>query len=100
MRFARAAVAHRCQQRLERAIAFLGRNGLLAPGEHLTILDAELDAGKMCLLEYPIVSPQPNDTRYEGGNTASLCGALSPEKRTAIYQTSRGTLGVITNAHS
>jgi hypothetical protein len=51
MRFARAAVAHRCQQRLERAIVFLGHNGFLTRGEYSTIPDAELDAGKRYLLD-------------------------------------------------
>ena len=51
MRFARAAVAHRCQQRLERAIVFLGHNGFITRGEYSTIPDAELDAGKRYLLD-------------------------------------------------
>jgi len=50
MRFAFAAVAHRCQQRLERAIVFLGHNGFLTRGEYSTVPDAELDAGKRHLL--------------------------------------------------
>jgi hypothetical protein len=51
MRFARAAVSHRCQQRLERAIVFLGHNSFLTCGEYSTIPDAELHAGKRYLLD-------------------------------------------------
>src|SRR6476646_11933675 len=42
MRFAGAAAAHGCQQRIERAIVCLGHGDLLAHGKPKTILDAEL----------------------------------------------------------
>ena len=44
MRFALLTAAHRCQQRLERAMVFLGHNSFLTHGEYSTIRDAELDA--------------------------------------------------------